>query len=136
MSDVLLPIVPQLSKSCGGGRGKAAQTVPIAWGSRGLEAVVAGHPVLIKHEPPQATPLTTFLDERPPPGSPRSRNGRAFVFPVASGVLVRGRTPDRWALVKAHELEPYAELRRCTVNDDASKIACLCRGRVVVATLP
>src|SRR5690606_20464058 len=51
MSDVLLPIPPRLGKSCGGGRGEAAQTIPIAWGARGLEAVVAGQPVLIKHEP-------------------------------------------------------------------------------------
>ncbi len=133
MSEVLLPIAPRLGKSCGGGRGEAAQTVPIAWGSRGLEAVVAGQPVLIKLAPPQASLLTSFLDEPPPMGSPRSRNGKAFVFPVASGVLVRGITPG-WIRIQSPELEPYAELRRCTISDDATRFACLRRGRVVIAT--
>jgi hypothetical protein len=132
MSEVLLPIFPRLGKSCGGGRGEAAQTVPIAWGTRGLEAIVAGHPVLIRLAPPGASPLSSFFDQEPPPGSPRARNGKVFVFPVASGVLVQGATP-KWVLFKAPELEPYAELRGCTVSDDATRFACLRRGRVVVA---
>jgi hypothetical protein len=136
MSDVVLPIAPRLGKSCPpGGRGEPAQAVPITWGARGLEAIVAGRPVLMKTDGAQA--LTALLDEPGPPGSPRSPSGRAFVLPVATGILVRGRpAPDRWALARSPDLEPYAELRHCTISDDAARIACLRRGKLVVATLP
>jgi hypothetical protein len=136
LSDVLLPIPPRLGKSCSSGRGEPAQTVPIAWGARGLEALVAGQPVLIKNDLSQATSLPALLDEVPPHGSPRAPGGKTFVHPTFNGVLVRGRTPGRWALVKSPDLELYSELRRCTINDDGSRIACLRRGKVVLATLP
>lgn len=136
MSDVLLPIAPRLGKTCNGGRGEPAQTVPIAWGSRGLEAIVAGQPVLIKNDLSQATPLAGFLDEVPPAGSPRAHGAKTLAFATFNGVLVRGRTPERWALVKSPDLEPYQDLRRCTTNDDGSRIACLRRGKAVIVTLP
>jgi hypothetical protein len=110
--------------------------VPIAWGPRGLEAIVAGQPVLIKHEPPQADALLSFIDQAPAPGSPRSHGAKTFAYALAGGLLVRGRPADRWALVRSPDLEPYADLRRCTISDDASRVACVRRGKVVLATLP
>ena len=47
------------------------------------------------------------------------------------GVLVR---TTRSARYRAPELEPYAELKQCTTVDDGSRIACVKRGRVVIAT--
>ena len=40
----------------------------------------------------------------------------------------------RFVCYKAPELEPYTDLKQCTTNDDASRIACVKRGRVVTAT--
>jgi len=137
MTDVMLPIPPRLGKSCNGGRGEPASAVPIAWGPRGLEAIVAGQPVLIKTDSPHASALTAFTDEIPPPGSPRSHSTKAFALAMSTGVLVRGRAAtDRWSMVRSPDLEPYGDLRRCTVNDDGSRIACVRRGKVIVATLP
>lgn len=136
MSDVVLPIPPRLGKTCSG-RGERVATVPIAWGPRGLEAIVAGQPVLIKNDPAEATPLGAFTDEIPPPGSPRSHSTKAIALATGSGVLVRGRGGvDRWSMIHAPELEPYADLRQCTVSDDASRLACVRRGKVVVAVIP
>jgi hypothetical protein len=136
MSDVLLPIAPRLGKSCNGGKGEPAQTIPIAWGPRGLEALVAGQPVLIKPQPPEATALTAFLDEVPPAGSPRAHGAKAFAFATSTGVLVRRPNAERWALLKSSDLQPYGDLKRCTISDDGSRVACLKRGKVVVATMP
>jgi len=50
-------------------------------------------------------------------------------------VLVRGRPqPERWSLVRSPDLEPYGELRRCVVTDDATRLACVRRGKAVAAT--
>jgi hypothetical protein len=138
MSDVVLPIAPRPGKSCtGGGRGEAAPAVPIAWSERGLEVIVAGQPLLIKTDPPQASPLTAFSDQIPPPGSPRSHGTKTLALAMPNGILVRGRpSPDRWSLVRSSDLEPYADLRRCTINDDGSRIACIRRRSAVVVTLP
>lgn len=136
MSDVLLPIAPRLGKACSGGRGEPAQTVPISWGARGLEALVAGQPVLFKNDLSLAAALPALLDEVPPPGSPRAHGAKAFALPTARGVLVRGRRGDRWGLARSVELEPYQDLRHCTASDDASWVACLRRRKVVVARLP
>jgi hypothetical protein len=38
------------------------------------------------------------------------------------------------ARYRAPELEPYGDLKQCTTNDDASRIACVKRGQVVVGT--
>ena len=38
------------------------------------------------------------------------------------------------ARYRAPELEPYVDLSQCTTNDDASRIACVKRGRVVIGT--
>jgi hypothetical protein len=137
MTDVVLPIPPRLGKSCNGGRGESAPTVPIVWGPGGLEAIVAGQPVLIKNDAAQASALSAFSDEIPPPGSPRSHGTKMHAFAMPNGVLVRGKPlPDRWSLVRSADLEPYADLRGCTINDDGSRIACARRGKAVLVTLP
>jgi hypothetical protein len=131
MRDVLLPIAPPLGSRCAGGRGEAAATIPIAWGSRGLEALVAGQPLLIRPEASSATVMASPLGEMPPFGSPRSAGARAMAIATPQGVLVK---TTRSVLYKAPELEPYTELTQCTTNDDASHVACVKRGRVVVGT--
>jgi hypothetical protein len=134
--DVLLPVEPRLGKSCSGARGDPAATVPISWGPRGLEALVAGQPVLLKLDPPGATSLPGLLDEPAPQGSPRSASRKSFALAVATGVLLRGRNAEKWALVRARELEPYAQLRHCVASDDATKIACEQKEVALAASLP
>lgn len=131
MRDVLLPVAPPLGSRCAGGRGEAATTIPIAWGSRGLEALVAGQPLLIRPEVSTASVMASPLGEMPPFGSPRSAGARAMAVATSHGVLVKATRAARY---KAPELEPYADLQQCTTNDDATRIACVKRGRVVVGT--
>jgi hypothetical protein len=130
MRDVLLPVAPPLGSRCAGGRGEAASTVPIAWGPRGLEVLVAGQPLLVRPEVSTASVMASPLGEMPPFGSPRSAGGRAMAVATSQGVLVK---TTRAARYRAPELEPYAELRQCTTNDDATRIACVKRDKVVVA---
>jgi len=137
MVDVVLPVPPRLGKTCSGGRGEPAPAVPIAWGPRGLEAIVAGQPVLIKPDASQASALSAFTDAIPPPGSPRSHGTKTMALAMPNGILVRGRSgSDRWSMVRSPDLEPYADVRRCTVNDDGSRLACIRRRSPVVVTLP
>ncbi|MDB4942243.1 MAG: hypothetical protein JWP97_1777 [Labilithrix sp.] len=131
MRDVLLPVAPPLGSRCAGGRGEAAATLPIAWGPRGLEVLVAGQPLLVRPEAGSATVMASLLGEMPPFGSPRSAGGRALAVATPTGVLVKAGRSVRY---RAPELAPYAELRQCTTVDDASRIACAKRGKVVVAT--
>ena len=131
MRDVLLPVAPPLGSRCAGGRGEAATTIPIAWGARGLEALVAGQPLLVRPESSSATVMAAPLGEMPPFGSPRSAGGRALAVATSQGVLVRTTKAARY---RSAELEPYAELRQCTTTDDASRIACVKNGRVVIGT--
>jgi hypothetical protein len=129
--DVPLPIAPPLGTRCGGGRGEAATTVPLAWGDRGLEAVVAGEPVLVRPDSGSALPLAAMLDQAPPLGSARSPGAKTIAIPTKSAVFVR--TPSKAMRYRAPELEPYVDLR-CTVTDDARLLACEARGRVVIGT--
>ena len=129
--DVLLPIAPPLGSRCAGGRGEAATTIPIAWGARGLEALVAGQPLLVRPDASSATVMAAPLGEMPPFGSPRSAGGRAMAVATPQGVLVKTTKAARY---RSPELEPYTDLRHCTTTDDASRIACVKRGRVVIAT--
>lgn len=131
--DVLLPVAPPLGTRCSGTRGDPAVSVPIAWSARGLEAIVSGVPLLVKPEEDQAAVLATHLDEPPPRGSPRSPNGKNLALRTKTGVLVK--SPGKSVRVQSADLEPYADLRHCTVNDDATAIACTKRGRVLVAAL-
>jgi hypothetical protein len=131
MRDVLLPVAPPLGSRCAGGRGEAATTIPIAWGPRGLEVLVAGQPLLVRPEVSTASVMQSPLGEMPPFGSPRSAGARAMAVATTQGVLVRTTKSARY---RAPELEPYTDLRQCTTNEDASRIACVKRGKVVIAT--
>lgn len=131
LHDVLLPVAPRLGTKCAGGRGEAAPTIPIAWGPSGLEAIVAGRPLLITLDPPEAKPLASPLAAPAMFGSPRSIGARATALVTSRGILVRS---DKTVLLKSADLEPYAELRHCTVTDDALRVACVRRGKVVVVT--
>lgn len=131
MRDVLLPIAPPLGSRCAGGRGEAATTIPIAWGTRGLEALVAGQPLLVRPEASAASVMASPLGEMPPFGSPRSAGGRAMAIATKDGVLVKTTKSARY---RAADLEPYTDLRQCTTTDDGARIACVKRGRVVIGT--
>lgn len=132
MRDVLLPISPPLGTRCANGRGEAATTVPLVWSARGLEAIVAGMPVLVRPEAGTAAIQAAPTGEQAPFGSPRSPGGRSFALSTREGILVKGSRSIR---VKAPELEPYDDLRHCTTTDDASRVACVKRGRVIVIAI-
>jgi hypothetical protein len=129
--DVLLPIAPRLGAKCAGGRGEAASTTPIVWTQDGLEARVAGEPVVIRLDPPRASAPPKLSEDAPPRGSPRSPAGKAIVIATSQGLLVRA--PDRTTLRRAPELQPYSALRHCTTTDDGAVVACQRSGHVVVA---
>ena len=140
MIDVPLPVPPRLGKTCSWrgaeAHGDPATAVPVAWTTRGLEALVAGELLLVQPEPgstPGATALGAFLDEPAPPGSPLSPNGKNFAIASKNGVLVHR---DKWALVRSGELEPYADTQRCVISDDGHGLACVRRRKAVLATLP
>lgn len=130
MHDVALPIAPAFSARCTSGKGEAAPVLPIAWGGGGLEAVVAGEPILVSPDFTRATALTAPLDQPGPSGSPRSPNGKTLAVPTSQGIVVRGA---RTRLFRAKELEGgYGELRDCTVSDDGTRVACVRGGRAFV----
>ncbi len=130
VQDVLLPVAPRLGTRCAGGRGEAAMATPVAWGPRGLETIVSGQPLLVRLDTQNASALAAWLDEPPPRGSPRSPGGRAIAIATPQGLLVRA---EKTTLRRASDLAPAADLRHCTTTDDGLTVACLKKGRVVVA---
>jgi hypothetical protein len=131
MREVALPVAPRIGGRCAGSRGAPAQATPIAWGGAGLEAIVEDEPLLIAVDRMQASSLAGFLEPRAAAGSPRSPDGRTYVVPTASGLLVRGSGRSR--LLRAKDLEgTYAEQRDCAVSNDASHVACVHVGHVWV----
>lgn len=124
MRDVALPVPPPLAGRCAGSRGAPAHAIPIAWGPRGLEAIVEGEPVLIATDLTSASPLAAFLDQPAERGSPRSPDGKSYVIPTSAGLLVRGAAGAH--LFRARELnDAYADQRACVVSDDDTHVACL-----------
>lgn len=128
--EVLLPIAPTLGSRCAG-RGESTTAVPLAWGNGGLEAVIAGQLLLLRPEASLAMAMATPLGQARSLGSPRSPSGRAMALATSQGVLV---TTTKSARYRSSQFEPYGELHHCTVSDDASRIACIKRDRVVFAT--
>ncbi len=131
LRDVALPVPPPLGGRCErpGAHGDPAPTLPVAWGPRGLEAIVAGEPLLIS-DMMRATPAVASLGQAVTFGAPRSPNGRMTVVPTSMGILVRGA---RARLFRAKELEGgYLELRDCVVSDDGARVACVRGGRAFV----
>jgi hypothetical protein len=131
MRDVGLPVPAPLGGRCAGSRGAPAGAIPIAWGKRGLEAVVEGEPVLVATDLASASPLAAFLDEPSLRGSPRSPDGKTYVFATEAGLLVQGASGAR--LLRARGLEgAYADQRSCTVSDDGTHVACVRSGKAWV----
>jgi len=129
--DVALPVAPPFSARCASGKGEPAPVIPVAWGAAGLEAVVSGEPILIAADYARASALSVPLDQQGPPGSPRSPNGKTMAVPTVQGIVVRSGGKSR--LYRAKELDGgYAELRDCTVSDDAARVACVRGGRAFV----
>ncbi len=135
--EVPLPIDPKLGRPCPGGRAETVDAQPLGWGLSGLVVLVAGRPVLVQPSS-RAASLVPLLSEEPAPrGSPRSPGNKAFVHAVSTGILLRGKLPkDRWMILRSHDLEPYAELSQCVVNDEASYVACVRPRGVVIAKVP
>ncbi|HXX67723.1 MAG TPA: hypothetical protein VEK07_11100 [Polyangiaceae bacterium] len=131
--DIALPVAAPLAARCFGSRGAPMRSVPIAWGSRGLEALLEGDIVLISPDLSQTSVLTTFLTQPSKPGAPRSPDGKTYVFATDAGLVVRGEAHTR--LLRGSELDAtYAEQRDCTVSNDATHVACVRAGRAWVGT--
>lgn len=128
MSEASLPFAPRLGRGCTG-HGDPVLAQPIAWGNRGLEAIVAGRAVLIKDE--EATIETTFLDEHAPIGSPRARGSAAFATAIPSALLAQ--VEGKWSVIKSADFRP-SDLRACTIDDAGARIACVQRGKVLLVT--
>jgi hypothetical protein len=136
--DLGLPVGPFLASRCTNGRGDALSARPIAWGTLGLETFVANEPILISADITKAGLLAAPLDQPTPHGSPRSPSGKAVVLPASFGLVVAvAESGARGRLLVAKELDgSYAELRDCTVSDDATRVACVRGNRVAVGIWP
>jgi hypothetical protein len=97
-----------------------APPTPVALHGTELEAVVAGSLV----GEPTAEPVA------PPPGSPRSPDGKLLVAVTPLGLIVTGREPPE--LWQAAELGSFSEVTDCVLAPDATAIACIQAGHVVL----
>jgi hypothetical protein len=126
--DVMIPVEAPLGASCASARGNPSPVTPIAWGASGLEALVAHQPILFSSDLKQASLIAKFTTQIGPHGSPRSPNGHALAVPTSLGIVVV--QDDKSRLFRAPELDGgYAELRDCTVSNDAQRVACIRGGR-------
>jgi hypothetical protein len=129
--DVALPVVPRLGGRCVGSRGALAHALAVAWGPRGLEAIVEDQPLLVAPDLARASELATFLDQPATLGAPRSPDGKTCVVPTGIGLIVR--RPDRTRLLRATELDgTYGEQHDCTVSNDGTHVACVRAGKAWV----
>ncbi len=132
MVDAPLPLVPVLGSRCTG-KGEPATVVPLAWGASGLEAVIAGEPVLLTSGG-KASALRALLGQPVVRGSSRSPDGKWWVVSTGQGILVRGTKSVR---VKNKDLDgTYGEQRDCAVSNDGTKVACVRAGRAWIALMP
>jgi hypothetical protein len=133
MRDLPVPVPPPVPSRCTPGAPPLRLgAVPVDWGGAGLEAWVAGEPVLVSPDLAQAQPLSGWLQEPAHAGSPRSPDSRAMVFGTKLGALVR--TPQGFQLWRPADLEgayAYADLRACTIADGARAVACVRDGRLI-----
>jgi len=139
-NDLPVPIVPPLPSRCfPGAPAVRLDTVPVAWGPLGLEAWMAGNPILVSPDLTQAKPLSEVgaLGQPVHAGSPRSPDGRSIVVGTKLGALVRA--VKSWQLWRPADLEgayAYADLRGCTISNDARSVACVRDGRLVGMSAP
>jgi hypothetical protein len=138
--DLPVPVPPPIPARCApGAYATPLETIPLAWGAAGLEAWMAGEPVVIAPDFAQARPVSGVgsLGQNVHAGSPRSPDGRSFARGTKIGVLVR--TPNAWQMWRPADLEgayAYADLRGCTASNDARTIACVRSGRVIAMIAP
>jgi hypothetical protein len=127
--DVSVPVAAALGLRCTRARGELLAARPVAWGPKGLEALVGGDLV---HVSPsyRAAIARAPLDQPVRLGSPRAPNGSTWVVATPTGFIVR--TSSKTRLLRAKEFEPYAELRDCTVTSDGARVACVKNARVLV----
>jgi hypothetical protein len=129
LKDVALPIAPPFGPKCTTTKETVA-AIPIAWGARGLEAIVSGEPVLVSADLARAALPVGPLDQPMTLGAPRSPNGRALVVATPRGLVVRGA---KSRVLRARELDAtYGAQRDCTVSDDGARVACVRNGRAWV----
>ena len=130
LHEVALPVAP-LGERCVGSRGARATTLPIAWGTRGIEAIVEGESVVISPDLAHASLHGMSFDQPPALGGPRSPDGNVLVVATVSGLLVR--TAGHARLFRAPELDgTYGEQRDCAVSSGATHVACVRAGRAWV----
>jgi hypothetical protein len=138
--DLPVPVLPPVPARCTPGASAVAlETIPLAWGAAGLEAWMAGEPVVIAPDFTQARPVggVGSLGQNVHAGSPRSPDGRSFARGTKLGVLVRG--PKAWQMWRPADLEgayAYADLRGCTAANDARAVACVRSGRLIAMLAP
>lgn len=129
--DVEVPVEPALVPPCTSSRGEPAEVMPVGWGPRGLLFFAAGEPVLVDPKLTKATLLAEPIDGGWVRGGPRSPDGKTVALATSAGVIVRG--PGGTLRVRGPGFSD--DVRNCTVNDDASALACLVGGRAVLALL-
>jgi len=130
LTDVALPISPRLGARCTSAKGSPAAVVALAWGTGGLEAIIAGQPILIAGG--RASLAHSPVGQPTAHGSARSPDGKTFAYATSLGVLVQGA---KSRLLRSTDLDgTYAEQRDCTVSDDAAHVACVRAGKAWVAT--
>jgi hypothetical protein len=113
--------------------------IPVAWDKVGLEAWMAGEPMLVSPDLLSVKPLSTtaLLGQPVHAGSPRSPDGRSFAVGTRLGALVR--TLAALQLWRPGDLQgtwAYSDLRFCTASNEARAVACVRDGRVIVMVAP
>jgi hypothetical protein len=130
LADVALPIMPRLGARCTTAKGTPSPVAPLAWGPGGLEALVAGEPILVAQN--RASPLRGPLGQLTPRGSARSPDGKTIAHASPLGVLVTNVLKSR--VMRATDLDgTYADERDCTASDDGTRAACVRAGKAWVA---
>lgn len=104
--------------------------------SGNVEAMVAGEPWLLKlgEAGVEVKPLTSSAlgGITPVRGSAQSPDGRHLALGSRRGVLVRDAS--KWTLWQMKGVDD-ARLEACTVSNDAQAVACVRKGRVILAAL-
>ena len=138
--DLPVPVSPSIPSRCAPSAPAARlDPVPVAWAAAGLEAWMAGEPVVVGADLGQAKPLGEMgsLGQPVHAGSPRSPDGRAIVIGTKLGALVRaGKSWQLWRPADLEGAYAYADLRACTIANDAKALACIRDGHLIGMLAP
>jgi len=138
--DLPVPVSPPIPSRCSAGAPAVRlDAVPVAWAAQGLEAWMAKEPVVVSADLTQAKPLTDVASLGQPvhAGSPRSPDGRSIAAGTKLGVLVRaGKSWQLWRPADLEGAYAYADLRSCTVANDARAVACIRDGHLIGMLAP